>query len=164
MTLAAGSYAEVCVGCSNGGGRVVTTRLLLAGGVYHVASLTLGAGAELQCTAPCEVRITGDFTTGPQSKAGSAATVLTLFVAGARAELGPHGELIGTLTAPSARLRASADAVLTGRFIASAIDLGPRAQVLGERQARATHAPLNAAISSQRSERPTAKTSRRGSP
>lgn len=163
LTLAEGAYAEVCVGCSNGGGRGAT-RLLLAGGVYHVASLTLSSGAELQCAASCEVRIAGDFTKGPHSRAGSAATALTLFVAGAQVELGPHGELVGTLTAPSARLRAAADVELTGSFIANEIDLGPRVQVLGERQARATIAPLGAAISSQRSDRPAPQTTRRGSP
>ncbi len=163
LTLAEGAYAGVCVGCSNGGGRG-TTRLLLAGGTYHFASLTLGAGAELQCSSPCEVRVAGDFTTGPQTTAGSAATALTLFVAGARAEIGPHGGLAGTLTAPSARLRVAADAALTGSVIAKEIDLGPRVQVQGERMARATIAPLGAAISSQRSDRPSPQTARRGSP
>lgn len=93
-TKAAGAYTTVTVAAGSGSGTV--TRLILSGGTYHFASIAIGSDARLECSADCEVRVSGAVAVGARSFIGASGSGLLpsnmrLVVKGANGATGPNG-------------------------------------------------------------------------
>jgi CARDB len=156
-TLAAGAYGDVCVGCGPGHGTTAEARLVLDGGTYQLASLTLAADGHVECAAACELHVAGNVTIadggslGPATAAMDALSV-RLLVAG-DVSLGPQAALSADTVASNGTVTVGVDGHAAGRIVAAEIELGPRAQFTGDGRKRATPAPLPAAIRNQSSHR-----------
>jgi hypothetical protein len=140
-SLPAGAYRDVRVGADR--------RVLLDGGLYQLRSLSLSRNARLECASACEVRIADTLRVaaegflGPTPPSSLSSAAVQIAVAGT-ASFAERVTLLAELSAPVADVRFGERALLTGRVLARAIELGQGAIV----ESRAD-APSRSALSIQ---------------
>ena len=135
QTLAAGSYADVTVGTAG--------TLTLTGGLYEIASLTIGNSAKVHIAAPTELRIAGRVQTDPIARIepapGTTLTAADILVVvtgqngntGAITDspktvsLGQATTLRGKVWAPNGTVELQQNSVGTGAFLGKWVILGP---------------------------------------
>lgn len=92
LTRAAGNYTSVTLNQGTAGG---ITRLFLSGGVYNFASLSVGTDARVECSADCEIRVSGRALIGARSYltfgSGLGASNVRVALNGTNAAAGPAG-------------------------------------------------------------------------
>jgi alpha-tubulin suppressor-like RCC1 family protein len=134
-TLAAGRYRNLTLTAGVSGS---PTTLSLTGGVYELRSISMGDYCTLQCTAACEIRVSGAVTVGNNAIFGAAAGIdpsnVKVFAynnTGSSPGTTPFAASFGTsnqvsafLFAPRGTLATNTSTVLKGRFIARDIRLG----------------------------------------
>jgi hypothetical protein len=111
--------------------------LTLAGGTYAAESITLGRGASLRCAAPCRVgvrqgvRLGAKASIGPSD--GAAASDVRLDVQGEAVKIGVRGgaraSVLGTLYAPTSRMRFGRKLNLEGHLVGRSVQIGARARL-----------------------------------
>jgi len=111
--------------------------LTLAGGTYTAESITLGRGAALRCAAACRVgvrrtvRLGAKASVGPSD--GAAASDVRLDVQGEAVKLGVRGgagaSVLGTLYAPTSRMRFGRKLNLEGHLVARNVQIAARARL-----------------------------------
>lgn len=137
VTKGQGAYGAVNVAITTG----TTTRLILSGGTYHFASISVGIGSRLECSADCEVRVNDRVWVGNNAFIGASGSGLTpgnmrLVVKGANDAAGPNGtpaavgllqnsSMSAYLLAPNGTLRVWDNAVVRGRIVGKDVYFGP---------------------------------------
>ncbi|MBI3203074.1 MAG: hypothetical protein HYZ29_16170, partial [Myxococcales bacterium] len=139
LALAAGAYRNLALGLGTSSDPTVVT---LSGGVYHFASVSLGAWSTIQCQAACEVRVAGRFdagfasTVGPAPGAALTPAEVLIHVAGLNGTTGALGAvpkaavfgvsstLAARVHAPNGTLWVRAGSAVTGTLVARDLQLG----------------------------------------
>ena len=134
-TLQAGSYGDVVV-ASN-------TSVTLSGGDYYFESLDFFPGAELRFVSPAVVHVAGSVRfrdgviVGPATAEGSAKDLI-IYVTGAdegnkaAVRVGDSVNIMANIYAKNGTLHMGSNAILTGGFLGSRVDIGDHATLNGD--------------------------------
>ncbi|HEX2734315.1 MAG TPA: lectin-like protein [Polyangiaceae bacterium] len=107
VTRASGNYTTVTLNQGTNGG---VTRLNLSGGVYNFQSVSAGTDTRIECSADCEIRVSGRVLVGARSSLGYAsglgASNVRVAVGGSNGAAGPTGIPAAFQADPDARVEA----------------------------------------------------------